>query len=237
MKNRNRIKIRAGQVREWAKRPIHKVVPTSRYLKQAAIESGDRIIIMARISNDEDKDRLNRQTIAIRQVVEAAGGTVVETFTRIGPTWGRDHYDYIRKVARYARRHKAIVVAETADRWCRSYNYTKREQFWVPDSGAFSNLLDAADGVQLHTLHDPDLSPKEVRSIQTKGGHRRTGNKGGRPPKKTRGKYKTGRKDELLPKIIELMDQGVSQRKISKVLNVEQSQISRWLKPQYQEAK
>jgi predicted site-specific integrase-resolvase len=78
-----------------------------------------------------------------------------------------------------ARACNGIVVAEFRDRLLRSKD--KR----VPTVEEFQRFRERVGDVLVATIEDPDLPESEVRSIQTKRGHRRRNAKPGRPSRTT----------------------------------------------------
>ena len=69
--------------------------------------------------------------------------------------------------------------------------------------------------VPLATLVDPNAIPEEIRSYETKRGKNAKGNPGGCPKKRCPG-YKNRIRQENLPKVLDLYEQGLSAAAIAK---------------------
>ena len=92
----------------------------------------------------------------------------------------------------------------------------------------FEKLRRITLGVPLVTLHNPDASPEDERSYQTKRGQEAKGS-GGRPRDKKPG-HKTRERKEKLPKVSKLTKEGRSVREIARKLNISKSTVERWQK-------
>jgi len=199
-----------------------------KYISLFRIKPGDKVIIACRVSTgpQEDKMNLDDQERFLRRQVERSGGTVIGVVKRsisgVDPFW-------LGKAVALAKKTGTIILAESTDRFIRHPSYhSKNEPDWQARHIDLDRLRYVADGVELMTFLDPEATPGEVRSHQTRRGQQLKGRVGGRPKKQEAG-YKKRRREELLPEVRELRKQGKSQRQISREINVAQSTIHGWL--------
>lgn len=139
--------------------------------------------------------------------------------------------EYIPSIVQKAKECNGVIVAETIDRLMRPMDYhsvTNPEAFlndWM--LGKLEKLL---DGVPTFTLQNPNATPGENRSQQTKRGQKEKGNKGGRPMRRD------NFRKVWIPWILDLHESGLSIREIQKQLEFMSQElipiptIHRWLK-------
>ncbi len=159
----------------------------SRYIRRFKLRPSDRVMILARKSNRECGNKLDNQVENLRRIIVAAGAIVVGVYR-----YTSHGYEHQVGCAAYRAKQKAatILLAETTDRIVRNSRYHSVKQ---PNLQATKEQLaevarDADHyGIKLMTHLDPDATPGEVRSYQSKRGQRLKFRKGGRPahqPKK-----------------------------------------------------
>jgi DNA invertase Pin-like site-specific DNA recombinase len=188
------------------------------------------VVLYCRVSGWAQFRRGNAedQEAYLRQLLEPLGIEVVEVFKEVGPGWDLCRSQISEAIAS-ARKHGAVVLAESPDRFLRSEHFhSKENQDALPTEAQFEELGRLADGVVLATYLPPDATPAEVRSYQRKRGQQIKNRKGGRPPKEQPG-YKTRRREEWLPTVLRLHAKGMSQRGIHRRTKVARTTIQRWL--------
>ncbi len=165
-----------------------------------------------------------------KEYVKKRGFEVIDTFENV--TCGRyfSHRPKLKKAIALARRHGAIVIAPTRDRFVRAIGYRGPHETDVPTRGQYEELLRLADGVPLATILPPGNSPDIVRSVQSHYGQVAARNKGGRPRKKpcSPGEMKARRLKEL-PLVEELYRQGWTYGEIAEEVGRARSTIQTWV--------
>lgn len=159
-------------------------VDVEKYIEPLNIQPGDLVYLNCRVStysqksNENPKDQIPGLTAA----VEADGGKVVGLLAH--QLNGRD-LSWLPHVVRKAREAGAtIILAEATSRFVRHPNYKANDPRYNQLQAREVDLLrlfDAADGMRLMTLLDPNASPAQEGSFFKKRGQTVKGNKGGRP--------------------------------------------------------
>lgn len=201
-------------------------------IKPFECSQGDPFIIVARKSNKGHN--LDSQFQAVESAILKAGGIVVDGI-KVDMTSAvitddrresrsdvksRDHWlRILAQAAELARAVGATIIAESTDRLIRHREYSTRgaaNKLQASESD-LADLLNAVGEVPLMTLIDPDATPAQVRSAQTK-----RGNPGRRISKEAQ-------KALDRAEVLKLRKQGMSQRAIAKKTRVPRATIQRWL--------
>jgi DNA invertase Pin-like site-specific DNA recombinase len=182
-------------------------------------------------TNEQDDDGcLLRAIIDAIKKLKAAGVRIIAVYD--GVETSNIYGDRLRLMwaIEEARQHGAVLVAPSRDRFIRARSFCRGQKLKAepPNEFEYRELARMTDGVLLATIQDPDASPEEVRSQQTLGGQRIGGRKGGRPRKSKPGDKKR-RRAELTPQVVELHQQGMSNRAIGRQLKVAEPTVRRWL--------
>jgi DNA invertase Pin-like site-specific DNA recombinase len=179
-------------------------------------------IVYARVSSQGQAEHLKYQKADVRKFLKELGFTVVVSSSDIAPGWENGRPGLRRAILK-AKSIKAIVVAESANRFWR--NKSNRDAPLTFDD--LQKLAAEAGGVQLATVKHPDASPSEVHSQQTKRGQGGRGNYGGRPRQRT---PKKARRQRLGREVTKLRRKGLSYRRIATRLKVPLATVYTWLK-------
>lgn len=196
----------------------------SRYISWLdEFETSRLVVLYLRDSDDTQDANLRYQKASLKAKVERKGFHVIDAFAEIAPGWRRRR-SKLRRAILKAKRHGAVVVAESLDRFWRR---RKRRDGTIPPlrKGEIKLLLLEADGVELATFEHPDSPPGKVRAEQTKRGQQGRGRVGGRP--KIKHPF-AERKKKLLPEVLKLHRDGYSYSQIAKLLNCARSTAGRW---------
>jgi hypothetical protein len=199
----------------------------SKYIRKFKLRPGDRVMILARKSNRETGNNLGDQGENLRRVIEAAGAITAGLYK-----YRSRGYEHQVEVAAYQAKQlgATILLAETTDRIVRNSHYhsKKRPDLQATDEQLARVVLDArCYDIKLMTHLDPDATPGEVRSYQSKRGQRLKSRKGGRKahhPKKHR-------KEKKLKLVLFLHGQGWSVRRIANKgkVSVPKSTVWEWI--------
>ena len=169
------------KTRVSAKRWIARGLPSSFIKLIDSIAPGDKVVLACRVSGREQKRRGNDtgQEAYLRHELERRGAVVVLVYRRT--VSGFDPY-WLCPAIEAAKQCGAKLVALTTNRLIRPPGYHSKEN---PTAQARQCDLDELQwwlqGVEIVTLLDPDASPSEERSLQSKVGQWAKGRKGGRP--------------------------------------------------------
>ena len=152
------------------------------------IVPGTLVVLCCRVSRDkQNRDgNLDDQERYLRQTLEAMGAVVVAVVRHVGP--GTD-LGWLARAAKLAKKHGAVLVAESTSRFCRHPGYHSSE--WPDAQARESDLEDLpyfTEGVPLATLLHPDATPAKEKAFQTNRGRQMKGRTGGRPKKSERQK-------------------------------------------------
>lgn len=158
----------------------------SKYIRPFSIKPGDRVVLVVRVSgHSQHKNKnLDDQEAFLRRVVEEAGGVVVGVVRKVISGWVESNW--LWRARCLAKRHDAIILAESTDRFVRHHGYRSNRPTRVNLQATDMDLQDLAyttRGTVLMTYLHPDTSPKDVRSHQRKRGQWAKENPGGRPAK------------------------------------------------------
>jgi DNA invertase Pin-like site-specific DNA recombinase len=201
----------------------------SDFLELADIRPGVKVVLCCRVSTPAQEYRGNGkdQEVNLRKIVEQVGGEVVGVGHHTGkgfdPRW-------LLPVAALARRLGAILLAESADRYLRSFSYhSSRNPNSQPMLRDFEELRWLLGGVTAATVLHPDGTPRKVRSYQRRRGQRAKGRSCGRPVMRAAG-YKKERLLQLRPRAVELRRSGMSIREVAAKLDVPVMTCWRWVR-------
>jgi len=193
------------------------------------IKPGDKVVLYCRVSRHTQNrmGNLDDQERNLRREAARLGAIVVEDpILHEGPGWDAGE---IMRAAALAREHGAKLLAESTNRYVRSGEYHGDEN---PDAQASEEELQFlpiwTGGTVPLTVLDPDASAGEERAYETKRGQREKGRRGGRPRTNPPG-YKTERRREMLPKVLELREKGESVREIAAYMGIAKSTIYDWI--------
>ena len=195
-----------------------------------AIQPGDKVVLWLRVSSGlQNASGSNTdQKVELRAVVEARGATVVAVVRFTGPA--KEAEADLFEASKSAAEAGAMLLAESTSRFARHPNYhPKHRPHLVPGLQELSDLSWVCGDVPLVTLHDPDITWRDERALQSKRGQRQKGNRGGRPTKRTPG-YKKRRRERLLPEVRRLMREGMSYRAIARTLETDERNVRRWVR-------
>jgi DNA invertase Pin-like site-specific DNA recombinase len=202
-----------------------------RWLPEIA-QKGMPVVLYVRVSGWEQNRRLNLrdQKRQMRRELRKMGVRVIDVFkevcsgyiAKLGPKAVRV------RAARFANFHGAIVVAESVSRLLRSSDYSKENQNVRPGRREWEALLDWMFDVPLATLEQPEITPGQERSAQTRRGLLEKGATPGRPCARAPG-YKKRRRERLFDRIRELRERGLSLREIHRKTGVPLSTFRAWL--------
>lgn len=197
-------------------------------LPWSSVERGDLLLSLARVSRRHQRSHLAEQHTANEIAAMKKGAAILKVKgSHVGnggdPSW-------IAQYAKIAKQFGAIhrvdvkLLAGDPSRFIRSADYHPvLNPHAVPSLTQCELLKQAAMGLGLVTLlDDPDATPEEIRSHQTKRGMQAKGSKPGRPKKLSR--------TELLAEAQRLHEQGTLQVVIAGQLRVDPATISRWLR-------
>jgi transcriptional regulator with XRE-family HTH domain len=195
----------------------------SKYIRHAATEirPGDKVVLACRESGRAQRKNMRRQIAGLRHAARALGATVVDLAPpHVGS--GAEPY-WLVSAARIARAHGAKILAESTDRLIRHPGYHSEEWFEARARACdLEELAFITEGVVLATLVAPDADAAEVRAYQSKRGSRATARPATRPGQLRR------RRQELLPRVLEMLSDGQSIRQIARVLNLPRRTARRW---------
>lgn len=193
-----------------------------------AIQAGTNFVLWCRVSSPAQKLNGNNddQEAELRNAIKACGGTVVDVKTCNRAAWKAEKELYA--AANEARQHNAVLLAESTSRFTRPCRYNpKFRPYLVAGASQLRDLRWVCGDVTLVTLCDPDATWQEERAYQSKRGQLQKGKMGGRPHKPG---YKKRRRENLLPIARKLHDEGKSNRKIARVLEIGETTIRRWVR-------
>lgn len=216
------------------------------FIREFSVKPGDRFIVLCRVSSTAQGKRysLDGQAEFLPKAVLAAGGTLVCDPIQIewsgrGRVWLRRE---LAKVVNLARKHNAILLAATTDRFIRSYWFRPTSRKRAQAQAQYADLMElqtAAQGVVLMTYLHPDASPGECKSLLTSWAMKAKGQRGpkcGRPRKPdTLPGWRSRRKAAVLPIVLSLSAQGKSSRDIANEVllrsgsRVSHTTISAWI--------
>jgi hypothetical protein len=200
----------------------------SKYIRHAADEicPGDDVLLACRVSGREQNRQRNLAAAVsdLRQQAARLGANVCGTETHVGP--GTSPI-WLARAAALAKARGAKILAESTDRLIRHPGYHSAE--WNDAQARECDLAEMAyytDGVVVATLLHPNATPAEVRAYQRKRGQRAKAARGGRPAK--RPGYKKQRREELMPRVKQMVAEGASINRIAVELKIPRRTARRW---------
>ncbi len=203
------------------------------WLKEYHCEHSDmRAIIYLRVSacsQNHNKNLENHEKV-LRRKLERLSIPVLGCFHDVGSGWITNHKrGVLRKAICKARKFRnTVVITTSSDRFLRNRNFETNEPDLLPTVAEFETLKKLACDVPLVTLLHPDMSPKKVRSYQSKWGQKTKGNKGGRPIEKRPG-YKKKLREKKLSIVRRLLKKGKNTTEIARNICVARSTVSDWI--------
>lgn len=179
-----------------------------------------RVLIYIRESTRAQDHNKNLDTYekVLRRRLKKLNIPVVGCYREVSSGWilDFDKRGALVNATEDAIKHKAIILAPSADRFLRNKDFhTKHAPNVLPTEAEFKELEKLTCGVPLVTLLHPDMPPKKVRRHQTRWGQQVKGNSGGRPKINKPG-YKKKRRLEQLPGVLRRRRKGKSLEDISK---------------------
>lgn len=215
------------QLGEKSTPPDLRLGKASEYISLLSVESGERVLVCCRESDENYADHIKQQKAVLCKAVATQGGVVAGNQCHIGTG---TQTVWIGKAASLARKLGVTkLVFESTDRILRPDNYHKTRQYAQPRRFELDEIARVTEGLQLMTRVDPDASHNVVRSFQTKRGQSKSrAAKGGRkrisqPGDTTRERVK------LLPNVLYFHRRGLSLRQIEDITGKGKSTIQRWL--------
>ena len=194
-----------------------------------SLKSGQRVVIYCRVStsDQERKRNLNEQVKNLIREVEQLGFIIIITFREVGAGW-QEYRDVLMYAAEHALAKDAVLVAESCTRFTRNKDYNSKTNWKVrPTQADYRRLQRDTHGVKLATLINPDATPEEIRSFETKRGKKAKSKLGGRP-KKQAGRGDPERKEMMLPKVKWMIWTGGSLKNIASILGVSHTTVMKW---------
>ena len=192
---------------------------------------GQRVVIYCRVSGNvqERSQNLSDQGENLKNESKQRGFAVLEIVSEVASGWKEDR-DALKLAAEYALAKDAVLVAESVTRFIRSRDYNSVTNWNVrsPPLQIIDRLQLETDGVELATLINPDATPEEIRSYETKRGKKSKGNPGGRPKKCSPG-YKKRERQKFLPIVLERYKQNKNIAVISRSVNLKYDTVYSWI--------
>lgn len=188
----------------------------SNYVKQIDNAPHKPVFIWIRGSTKPQIKNIPAVELKLRREMELCGRKVLGVEIHIGSSCPMKLTPIVEK----AEKHDALVITETMCRYYKSDTFHPQKNPETRLREPDLKWLDYWTKGRLTTLHDPDLSPEEIKSIQTHRGFSMKGT-GGRNKKKIEGKMKLRRQNfqELAIEWNKLL--GMSSRTIQDYLHVE----------------
>jgi len=198
-------------------------VKASNFVRHYKPKRGDQAVTYARASAREQfyRKSLDNQLKFLRLKLRRGGVHILKEFREIGSGWSDDLARLVA-AARYAKKHNAALVAESADRFLRSlhFKHTATNPI-LPCAEEWSVLREKCGGVEFCTLLSPDMPWKKVRSLQTKRGSR----------VRCRPGEKKERREELMAQVSRMkFEDGLSCGQIIRKMGVPRSTVRDWIR-------
>jgi hypothetical protein len=193
------------------------------------VQRGDSVVLCVRVSGRAQKGASNLDDQERRLRTEAArrGAKVVEVVRHVGSGWD---FSWLLPAIMIAKECGAKLLAESVSRFVRSKEYhSNKNSEAQPTDRQLESLRVLSDGVSLVTALDPNASPAEERSWQTKRGQMCKGRRGGRPLSKSPG-YKLALRRKLKPMARQMRAEGASLGDIVKHTGVARSTVRDWVR-------
>jgi DNA invertase Pin-like site-specific DNA recombinase len=193
------------------------------------LQPGDAVILCLRVSKRAQKKtgNLEDQKRHLRRVVAERGARVVGLIPHEGPGWD---FSWLIPALAKAKECGAKLLAESVSRFVRSKEYhSSKNPESQPSELQLESLRVLSDGVSLVTALDPNASPAEERSWQTKRGQMFKDRRGGRPLSNSPG-YKLALRHRLKPLARQMRADGASVGEIVKHTGVARSTVRDWVR-------
>ena len=219
---------RRGVRRPRGHRKAHLASAYIQWIEKTA--SGTPLFLLCRVSSDSQNANGNNadQEAGLRTAAEKHGLIVLGVEAYSGRA--ADAEAWLYGVANKAARAGAALLAESTSRFTRPHRYhPKHRPHLVAGANELRNLPWICGAVPLVTVLPPDASWKEERAYQSKRGQRQKNMKGGRPAKHKPG-YKKQRREQLLPQVRRLWEDGNSFRAIAQRCRTSDRNVRRWLR-------
>jgi hypothetical protein len=135
---------------------------------------GMKVVLYARVSHrtQDHKGNLNRQVNYLLRKVKKRGAVVIGVHKEIVSGKIHDDSPKFRAACKKARKHGAIVVARSVDRFLRNARYYDSKENWdaQPWEFEFDMLMRMAGGAILATVLHPNTPPDKVKRFESKWG-------------------------------------------------------------------
>ncbi len=193
------------------------------------IQRGTKVVLCLRVSGctQQQNKNLDDSESFLRKELEQIGAIVVGVIRHVGSGWDPE---WLLPAVRLGKKHGAVLLAESTDRFIRNPYYHSR--FWQNGQASELDLQylrrTVGDATLVTWLH-PDATPAEIRSHQRKRGQEAKGNKGGRPKKKKAG-YKKELREEWKPQVLLMHREGNSIPDIMRITKLKRRTIYNWIK-------
>ena len=202
----------------------------SHYMSHAKnLKSGQLVVAYCRVSaSDQERSKnLEDQDENLKREIEGLGFVIIDRIQEVSSGW-QEYRDGLLLAAEIARENNAVIVAESATRFIRSWDFNSKTNWKVkPTKAEYRRLQRDTQGVKLATLVAPDATPEKIRSYETKRGKRAKGKPGGRP-KKQAGRGDPKRKEMMLPKVKWMLKLGCSLKEVAEILGVSPTTVMNW---------
>ncbi len=196
-----------------------------------SLKSGKPVVIYCRVSSsDQDyKQNLSDQMVSMQDRIKQKGYEIIRTIKDVCSGW-QEERDGLLLAAKIAQKNKAVVVAESPTRLIRSRDFNSKTNWKVqPTVAEYRRLQRDTRGVKLATLVNPDATPEEIRSHETRRGKNAKGNPGGRPRKRCPG-YKLRIRQEYLPKVLDLYERRKNKALIARMTGLNYNTVYSWIR-------
>lgn len=197
-----------------------------------------KVVLYCRVSarSQNHRGNLDNYEVFLRKRMKQNGTTkVIRVFREVASGWAWNDRSEFREACRFTKKHGAILVAFSVDRFIRSRSYhSKDNPFVQPSEDEFEYLQFVAEGITLATVYHPNKSARKIRGIQSRLGQIIKKNKGGRPKKNPSGPknnppgYKKKRRDELKEGVRILRREGTSYGDIATTFGLRRSTVQYW---------
>ena len=194
------------------------------------LKRGQPVVIYCRVSGNvqESSQNLSNQGENLKNESKQREFVVLKIVSEVASGWKEDR-DALKLAAEYALAKDAVLVAESVTRFIRSRDYNSVTNWNAkPTVADYNRLQLETDGVELATLINPDATPEEIRSYETKRGKKSKGNPGGRPKKRDPG-YKKRERQMYLPKVLERYKQNKNIAAIARSVNLKYDTVYSWI--------
>ena len=195
-----------------------------------SLKRGQPVVIYCRVSGNvqERSQNLSNQGENLKNELKQREFVVLKIISEVASGWKEDR-DALKLAAEYALAKDAVLVAESVTRFTRNKDYNSKTNWKVrPTQADYRRLQRDTHGVKLATLINPDATPAEIRSYETKRGKKSKGNPGGRPKKCSPG-YKKRERQKFLPIVLERYKQNKNIAAIARSVNLKYDTVYSWI--------